>query len=221
MTSVKQNALVLKTTASGDADLIAELLTRQLGLQKVFIHGGMKSLKRVGSRLGLFNHVLVEYRPKENGLHSFMSLDLVTSYHALSERMLPFCLASHMAETYLKLANDIDWDENFFFLMGSCIKTLHESDPGPHEGHFLAVLQLFFECHLGYLLGFALPPNSQWREWQEQIEQNIISRRYHFDYSAWKNITHFKTQLRNDFLAHFALSHSPSLKMLRDMAEQF
>ncbi len=215
MSTIKQNALVLKINATGEANLIAELLTRNLGLQKIFVPSGLRSLKRVGSRLGLFNHVIVEYRPKENGLHALVNLDLVTSYHGLSNQLLAFCLASYMAETYLKLIPDSEWQEAYFFLLGQCIKTAHQQND--RDAVYLKSLQLFFEAQLGYLLGFSLPPHSDWQDWHLRLEENCQTMRFDFSFADWQNFTPFYERLQYDFLSQFINFASPSLRIMQDL----
>jgi DNA repair protein RecO (recombination protein O) len=98
-------AIVLRTHAFGEADLVVHLLTPERGRIAAIAKHARKSVKRFPGSLDLFNHLRVEVRPhRRAGLPLLLRAELIAPFLALKTTPVRYALGCYLLELVGRLA---------------------------------------------------------------------------------------------------------------------
>lgn len=126
----RTEAIVLRTTEFGDADLIVTWFTRDLGLRKGFARGARKFKSRFGSSMEPFSHVQLSLLGREGAeLPRVTQADILNSFYTLREDLaLLLTLAGHV-QIITGLLHEGEPHARKFSLYLAALKALEKSLP--------------------------------------------------------------------------------------------
>jgi len=146
--SLITEALVLRTTLHGEADLIVSLFTRERGKLRALAKSALKSRKRFSAQLELFNHLEVSLRASRlPDLPLLESSNLLEAFPALRPRLDKVAAAALLAEVAEIASGEFDPNPQVFAILLQAFRRLdRETKPEPIlYAHLLRLL----DC-LGY-----------------------------------------------------------------------
>ncbi len=91
-------ALVLRKSDYGEADLIITLFSRELGKFRALAKNAKKSRKRFGGRLDFFNHLAIEVTLNKGRFNLIGDVTLKESYREITESVDSFVAANRVLE---------------------------------------------------------------------------------------------------------------------------
>ncbi|NIP29248.1 MAG: DNA repair protein RecO [Candidatus Dadabacteria bacterium] len=94
----KCEALVLKKSNYGEADIIVTFYTRELGKVKGLARQAKKSRKRFGGRLELFNHLNIDITLNDNKFNILNEVNIKRSYSGIMRNLETFLISSFIIE---------------------------------------------------------------------------------------------------------------------------
>lgn len=144
----RTDAIVLRTTDYGDADLIVTWFTRDLGLRKGFAKGARKFKSRFGSSMEPFSHVRLSLHGREGAeLPRVTQADILNSFYTLREELpLLMTMAGHV-QLITGLLHEGEPHQRKFSLYLAALKALEES-PGRD------VIDLAFRIKFLWMAGY-------------------------------------------------------------------
>ncbi len=140
-------AIVLRHTNYGEADIILTLFTAEFGLQKGFARAARKSRKRFGAVLDPFTQAVFQWTSGRGDLWLLQEADLVNSRIGLRSDFQRLALASYGSELVTLLLEDEEPHLTIYELLFSFLDYLE-------QGGQLKIARLLFELRLIYLLGY-------------------------------------------------------------------
>lgn len=147
--AVTTDALVLRTVAYRDADLIVTIYTRDRGRLSALARSARKSRKRFGACLGLFTVSRVDLTSRRNAeLWTMASADLVRTFGKLASDMACYAHASYGTELARELTPVEVPDERVFDRL---VELYNELESG---GASVTMLRAF-ELEMLELMGLA------------------------------------------------------------------
>ena len=150
MEKFNTDGIVIKTSVTGESDLIVFVLTRSNGVIRAFAKGarGMKSKLHAGS--ALFAYCGFSFSEK-NGVYHVAEAEVRNIFFALRGDMAKLSLAQYFCEILLKTLPDGQTDEEYLRLMLNALYALCEN-----KKEILQV-KAVFELRLASLSGYAPP----------------------------------------------------------------
>jgi DNA repair protein RecO (recombination protein O) len=97
--SIHCDGIVLRTYASGEADLVLRLLTKDEGKISAIAKQARKSKKRFGSTLDVFDHGHFELLPGKSGLHVVRHFTPLPAFRQIREDLWRITCASVVCES--------------------------------------------------------------------------------------------------------------------------
>ncbi len=94
----KHEALILRKSSYGEADLLLTLFSRELGKFRAIAKNAKKSQKRFGGRLDFFNHLAIEVILKKGRFNLIGDVALRESHRAIAESVDSFVAATRILE---------------------------------------------------------------------------------------------------------------------------
>ena len=91
-------ALVLRKSSYGEADLLVTLFSRELGKFRALAKNAKKSRKRFGGRLDFFNHLAIEVTLNKGRFNLIGDVTLKESYREITESVDSFVAATRVLE---------------------------------------------------------------------------------------------------------------------------
>ena len=150
MEKFNTDGIVIKTSATGESDLIVWVLTRTRGVIRAFSKGarGMKNKLHSGS--SLFSYCNFGFYEK-NGVYHVTEADVKDIFFALREDIVKMSLAQYFCEILLKSLPEEQSEEEYLRLMLNSLYCLCENKK--------PVLQVkaVFELRTAVLSGYAPP----------------------------------------------------------------
>jgi len=140
-------AVVLRHTNYGEADIILTLFTAEYGLQKGFARAARKSRKRFGAVLDPFTQAVFQWKSGRGDLWLLQEADLVNSRFGIRSDFQRLALASYGSELVTLLLEDDEPHLVIYELLCSFLDYLE-------KGGDLQIARLLFELRLIYLLGY-------------------------------------------------------------------
>jgi len=140
-------AVVLRHTNYGEADIILTLLTAEYGLQKGFARAARNSRKRFGAVLDPFTQAVFQWKAGRGDLWLLQEADLVNPRFGLRSDFQRLALASYGSELVTLLLEDDEPHLLVYELLCSFLDYLE-------KGGNLQIARLLFELRLVYLLGY-------------------------------------------------------------------
>lgn len=147
--SLTTEALVLRSVAYGDADLIVTLYTRVHGRLSAMARGARKSKRRFSGALGLFTISSAQLRGRAGGeLWTLQGAEPVRSFASLAHDMGAFAHASYGTELVRELTAAEQPDEQILDLLVALYQVLEAHGPA-------AQVLRAFELRLLDIIGLA------------------------------------------------------------------
>jgi DNA repair protein RecO (recombination protein O) len=114
----RTEGIVLRSRPFGEADLIAEYLTRDFGIQSAFVKSPRKIKSRFGGSLEPFTHARITLLGKEDArLPRLTQSDIIRPFQELREDLNCFLAALELAELTLRLLPEHAPEGEAFALM--------------------------------------------------------------------------------------------------------
>ncbi|MDX2480913.1 MAG: DNA repair protein RecO [Desulfuromusa sp.] len=145
--SQRCEALVLRHTNYGEADIILTLFTATYGLQKGFAKSARKSRKRFGAVLEPFTQAVFQWKKGRGSFWLLQEAELVTPRFGLRSDLQRLALASYGVELVGLLLQEGEPHQLIYELLCSFLDYLEQG------GDELSA-RLLFELRLIYLLGY-------------------------------------------------------------------
>jgi DNA repair protein RecO (recombination protein O) len=124
VTSLRTEALILRSIDFGESDRILHLLTPEVGRLPVIAKGARRSVRRFSGTLDLFNHVKIQVdlrRP--NSLARLDQASLIDPFISLRSETARFALGCYLLELFDRLAPErgtrADTQRLFAFALGA------------------------------------------------------------------------------------------------------
>ena len=124
MTSIRTEALILRSVDFGESDRILHLLVPEIGRLPVIAKGARRSVRRFSGTLDLFNHVKIQVdirRP--NSLARLDQASLIDPFIAMRSESARFALGCYLLELFDRLAPErgvrTDMQRLFSFALGA------------------------------------------------------------------------------------------------------
>jgi DNA repair protein RecO (recombination protein O) len=155
MKPVVAEALVLRLTCFGEADLVVQLLTRDLGLVSVVARSARKSRRRFGAPLDYFCLVRADVRPGRGGLGTLQGVDLLQAFHRVRTDVGRFWTGCQFLEVARLGLREADPAPQLFALLLASLEAL---DRGADPGSLARVYQTRALSALGYGLSVETCP---------------------------------------------------------------
>ncbi len=140
-------ALVLRHTNYGEADIILTLFTAEYGLQQGFAKSARKSRKRFGAVLEPFTQAVFQWKLGRGSFWLLQDAELINSRFGLRDSLLRLALASYGVELVGLLLEEGQPHLHIFELLCSYLDYLAASGDE-------TTARLLFELRLIYLLGY-------------------------------------------------------------------
>jgi len=140
-------AIVLRQTDYGEADLILHLLTRSHGRKAAFARAARRSRKRFGAAVTQFATAQMQYVAGRGGMLQLQDADLLVARSALEKNYDALVLASYAVELIEVLLGEDEANESAYVLLSAFLDYL----PNCAD---LATARLLFELRFVYLLGY-------------------------------------------------------------------
>ncbi len=158
-------AILLKTTAYGEADLIVSLLGPDVGLIKGFARSAKKSVKRFGGSISLFATSVFHYQESQSDLKIINDTELVSLRNNISSDLQSFAVASYGIELVELLLVAEDSNPAIYSLLSGFLDYLNLTGDS-------VCAKLLFELRLIEALGY-LPHLLHCSECYADIRQQI------------------------------------------------
>ncbi len=133
MTSIRTEALILRSIDFGESDRILHFLAPEIGRFSAIAKGARRSVRRFSGTLDLFNHVKIQVdlrRP--NSLARLDQANLIDPFLALRSEPARFALACYLVELFDRLAPErgarADTQRLFSFALGA-LRMIAERSP--------------------------------------------------------------------------------------------
>ncbi|MBW2494435.1 MAG: DNA repair protein RecO [Deltaproteobacteria bacterium] len=124
MTSIRTEALILRSVDFGESDRILHLLVPEIGRLPAIAKGARRSVRRFSGTLDLFNHVKIQVdirRP--NALARLDQASLIDPFIAMRSESARFALGCYLLELFDRLAPErgvrSDMQRLFSFALGA------------------------------------------------------------------------------------------------------
>ncbi|MCY4379481.1 MAG: DNA repair protein RecO, partial [Candidatus Dadabacteria bacterium] len=91
-------ALILRKSSYGEADLLVTLFSRELGKFRALAKNAKKSQKRFGGRLDFFNRLTIEVTLNKGRFNLVGDVTLKESYREITESVDSFVAATRVLE---------------------------------------------------------------------------------------------------------------------------
>lgn len=131
-------ALILKKSSYGEADLLVTLFSRELGKFRALAKNAKKSQKRFGGRLDFFNRLAVEVTLNKGRFNLIGDVTLKESYREITESVDSFVAATRVLELLDFLIPEQEPANELFNLATDTLRLLS----GKREPH--SVFLVFF-----------------------------------------------------------------------------
>lgn len=131
-------ALVLRKSSYGEADLLATLFSRELGKFRALAKNAKKSRKRFGGRLDFFNLLVIEVTLNKGRFNLIGDVTLKESYREITESVDSFVAANRVLELLDSLTPEQEPADKLFDLAVDTLGLLS----GKREPH--SVFLVFF-----------------------------------------------------------------------------
>lgn len=123
-------ALVLRITSIGEADLVVQLFTRDLGITSAVARSARKSRKRFGGPLDYFCLVRAELRPGKSGLGALLGVELVRAFHRVRSDVGRFWMGCQLLEVARLGLREADPAPQLYALVVAALEALERgADP--------------------------------------------------------------------------------------------
>lgn len=147
---VKTPAIVISTLKYGEADLIARIYSRDLGLQSYMLKG-IRKAKKAKLRTSMFQpltQVEIETLHKNKGsLEYIKNLQITYAYATLYQNIYKSSVAMFFSEILTQLLNDQPGDEKLFDYLSNVFAYLDQTD---HVSNFSIKVLLDLTFFLGF-----------------------------------------------------------------------
>ncbi len=140
-------ALVMRHTHYGEADMILTLFTSEYGLQQGFAKSARKSRKRFGAVLEPFTQAIFQWKQGQGSMWFLQDAELLTTRVSLRESLSRLAMASYGVELVSLLLEDGESHPHIYELLCSFLDFLS-------NGGDESIARLLFELRLIYLLGY-------------------------------------------------------------------
>ncbi|GAB4260747.1 MAG: hypothetical protein Kow0092_09780 [Deferrisomatales bacterium] len=147
MSAERTEALLLRATPYGEADLVAVLLSPCHGRVAALAKGARRSRRRFGGVLDYFNLLEVQVRPGRSGLGRLLDADLLRTYAAVRRDVEAYRTAGQMLEIAHLGSREGAGEEGWFGLVRGGLEAL---DGGGDPESLVAVFQVKALAVLGY-----------------------------------------------------------------------
>ena len=131
-------ALILKKSNYGEADLLVTLFSRELGKFRALAKNAKKSRKRFGGRLDFFNRLAIEVTLNKGRFNLIGDVTLKESYREITESVDSFVAANRVLELLDFLTPEQEPEDKLFDLATDTLRLLS----GKREPH--SVFLVFF-----------------------------------------------------------------------------
>lgn len=135
MTSIRTEALILRSIDFGESDRILHLLVPEIGRLPVIAKGARRSVRRFSGTLDLFSHVKIQVdlrRP--TSLARLDQASLIDPFIAMRSENARFALGCYLLELFDRLAPErgvrADMKRLFSFALGA-LRMVADRDPDP------------------------------------------------------------------------------------------
>ncbi|MCC6932975.1 MAG: DNA repair protein RecO [Deltaproteobacteria bacterium] len=134
-------AIILSTLVIREGDLISTVLSRELGVIKVYCRSAKRSQKRFGGGVDIFTCGVFELEQRKSELLELKSISERHSFESFRQDLSKFCLASFCLETAINLTHEGDTDAAHLF--NPLYHVLNKIDEAPFSLTSFAVLVYF------------------------------------------------------------------------------
>lgn len=125
-------AIVLRTHAFSESDLVVSLLTASSGKLSGIAKGAKNSKRRFAGTLRTFSHVRADWRQRAGAELVFLDrAALVRPWRQLGDSLDRFAAASHVVELADKMTAEREVGDGLFHLVLSALDRLETAEPGP------------------------------------------------------------------------------------------
>ena len=138
-------ALVLRKSNYGEADLIVTLFSRELGKFRALAKNAKKSRKRFGGRLDFFNRLAIEVTLNKGRFNLIGDVTLKESYREITESVDSFVAATRVLELLDFLTPEQEPADKLFDLATDTLGFLSEKR-GPHSVFLVFLLRALTLC---------------------------------------------------------------------------
>jgi len=145
----RTEAIVLKSSIYGEADLIVTYLTRDYGLLKAFAKSPRKLKSRFGSSLEPLTYSKISYIGKEDAnLPRLTQSDIIMSFHQLRDDYACFVRLAEILEMMVHFLPEREPNGNMFILL---LRMLSKLQPGDRNDLYFLFCKIRFLDIAGYL----------------------------------------------------------------------
>lgn len=149
MHTITARGFILRMIPYGETDIVATLLTRELGVVSALAKSARKSKKRFGPAFDLMNLLGLEIKPSGGGLAKLLSIELIKANRKAAENVDAYFALNHILEiTRLALKEGEPHPEHYDLLEAALAAI--EKDANPAE-----TLRLY-QIRLIALMGYSL-----------------------------------------------------------------
>ena len=138
-------ALVLRKSDYGEADLIVTLFSRELGKFRALAKNAKKSRKRFGGRLDFFNHLAIEVTLNKGRFNLIGDVTLKESYRKITESVDSFGAATRVLELLDFLTPEQEPADKLFDLATDTLEFL-SGKREPHSVFLVFLLRALTLC---------------------------------------------------------------------------
>lgn len=143
-------ALLLRAVPYRDSDVVATLLTPELGVITALARGARKSVKRFGAALDYFQLLNAEVKPSRSGMGALLSVELLHAYSRPAQDYEAYSAACHLIEIARLGVKPGEVSPELFSLL---LEAFARIDEGKPPQSVLRLCQVRFLALLGYSLG--------------------------------------------------------------------
>jgi DNA repair protein RecO (recombination protein O) len=144
---LRTEAVVLRYSPYGEADLIVSLFSPELGVFKGFARSARNSRKRFAAAFEPFSQALFRCRQGRGELLGLLDADLLQARQGLRNDLKTLSCASYAVELVELLLAEGESQPEVFALLTACLDYLE-------QGGDVAIARLLFELRLIALLGY-------------------------------------------------------------------
>ena len=150
MEKFNTDGIVIKTSVTGESDLIVFVLTRSRGMIRAFAKGarGMKNKLHAGSSLFAYCDFTVT---EKNDVYHINEASVKEIFFGLRSDIAKLTLAQYFCEVLLKTLPDAETDEEYLLLM---LRSLYYLSNGTKH---LLQIKAVFELRMAAVSGYAPP----------------------------------------------------------------
>lgn len=149
MHTLTARGYILRLVPYGETDIIATILTRELGIISALAKSARKSVKRFGPAFDLMNLLGLELKPSRTGLAKLLSIELIEPHRKAAENIDAYFALNHILEiTRLALKEGEPHPEHFDLLDTA----LAAVEKGANPQETMRLYQLRLLALMGYSL---------------------------------------------------------------------